>query len=81
MNNKLLTGLVLNVSLAVLFAPNTWAAEADGTCIKSGRQVQVTGASNADRKADCEQKGGSWSNAASSDSSNQRQSSGGGGGW
>lgn len=81
MKSRLLVGLILNISLAALFVPATRAAEADGSCMKSGSQVQVSGASSADRKADCEQKGGSWSDSTSSAGANQRQSAGGGGGW
>jgi hypothetical protein len=82
MNNKLLASLVFNLGLTVLGVPGALAAEAAGTCRKSGDQIQVSGASSAERKTDCEQQGGTWASAAAqSDASSTRQSAGGGGGW
>jgi hypothetical protein len=80
-NHKFLMMVCLSAGLSALTSKQVAAAETDGACHKSGSQVQVTGSSSDDRKADCERQGGSWSNASNDSSSSAGQSAGGGGGW
>jgi hypothetical protein len=82
--------LIASLILATASYVNSPSFAAGGSkwiCFKNDSEIQVTGKSTKEKKANCEKQAGTWTEMVSSDVQKdpipevQKQTSGGGGGW
>jgi hypothetical protein len=76
-------GIMTLIAAVSLAQPVVGLASEKSVCTKDGRELTVSGKSEADQKRDCDKQNGTWSQKKAEPAQQEQptQSSGSGGGW